>query len=273
MAEQLPTYPEIDTDSNPFLAEQLFPTGDPEPEPEPDEEREEEPQPTPEELQAWRSNAAVVQRFNTDPDFARQVVLQRARELGLQVQAPPPFPQQPQAPPQAYIDTIRQSLPQELHFLSDPIAKATWTATQAQVAPLRQQQAQVESQQRQSTYDAMSRELSQEAPQWTNFENEMLEILGFLRGAVNGEGPMTHQKYGSALKLLYRLASGDASATANAGRRMQQALRAGTRTSSGGGTRASGPDLATMIQKAPNSQAKWGLAFRSALREHGVGNV
>jgi hypothetical protein len=80
---------------------------------------------------------------------------------------------------------------------------------------------------------------------------------------------MQHPKYGSALKLLYRLASGDAQATAQAGRRMQEALRSGTRTSAGG-TRGSAPDIESMIRKAPTSQAKWGIAFNAALREHGL---
>jgi hypothetical protein len=239
--------------------------------PEPEEELPEQPAgPTPQELQQLRSQAQVAQRFANDPEFARQVLRERAQQLGLEITEPTRQSPQPQGPPADYVETVRASLSPELQFLAPQIASATWTATQAAVAPLRQQQEQQTNRERQTTYEAMARDLSTEAPGWEAQEEEMLAILGFLRGAIQGSGPMTNPKYGSALKLLYRLASGDAQATATAGRRMGQALRNGTRTSNGGGTRQAGPDLETMIGKAKTSQDKWALAFRHALREHGV---
>ena len=247
-------------DPNPFFADE-----------EPDETTEPEPQaaPSPEELAQWRSQAQVVQRFNADPAFARQVILERAQQLGLQLVPPREEPARPQGPPADYVETVRASLSPELQFLAPQIAGATWTATQSAIEPVRQQQQAQQRQQRESGYQAMARELSSEAPGWERHEDEMLGILSFLRGVVEGTGSMTHPKYGSALKVLYRLASGDAAATAQAGRRMQQALRSGTRTSTGGG-RGQGPDLAAMLEKAPNDQARWRMAYQHALREHGV---
>ena len=254
----------IQDDPNPFFDEGLFSGGEePEPEPEPEPARETL---SPQELTALRQQASVAQRFSTDPDFARRFIMEGAQRLGLQVQEPQ---REPQGPPPDYVAKVAGSLSEELKFLAPQIAAASWTANQAILEPvLRRNEAQ-DAQQKQATYDSMAKELSGESPGWEQYEDTMLEILSFLRGAVSGSGSMNHPKYGSALKLLYRLASGDAQASATAGRRMQAALRSGTRTSSGGG-RGPGPDLETMISKAKTSQQKWGLAFQNALREHGV---
>jgi hypothetical protein len=255
---------------NPFFddEDELSPLPEPDAEPAPDEQG--TGQLSPEDLQALRQQAATMQRFATDPQFAAEVVAQRARQLGLEVRAPQQDPPRPTEPPADYVQSLRETLPQELQFLAPHLAKATWTATEARIAPLQQQQQQHDAQQRQQSYDSMARDLSQEAPGWERYEDEMLQILGFMKNALAGGGSMTHPKYGSALKLLYRLASGDAQATAQAGRRMQQALRSPTRTSTGGGQRGAGPDLATMLKQAKSPQDKWGLAFRHALRENGA---
>lgn len=251
-------------DDNPFLDEELFPTAESDQVNEP-----QQPALTQEQLQRLQQQAAIVERFNSDPAFARQILQQRAQQLGLQIQEPQRQAVQPQGPPADYVETVKQSLSPEMQFLAPQIAAATWAATQGATEPLRRQQEAIQQQQMAQTYDAMAQQLSAEAPGWEQYEDEMLNILGFLRGALEGKGPMTHQKYGSALKLLYRMATADAQATANAGRRMQQALRSGTRTSAGG-TRSNGPDLDTMISNAKTPQQKWQLAFNHALREHGV---
>jgi hypothetical protein len=225
---------------------------------------------SPQELERLREQAQQFQRFASDPQFAAQVVAERARQLGLEVRQPSQEPPRPSEPPADYVDTIRQSLPQELQFLAPHMAKATWQATEARIAPLQRQQQQQDAQQRQASYDTMARDLSQEAPGWERYEDEMLQILGFMKGALAGQGQMTHPKYGSALKMLYRLASGDAQATAQAGRRMQQALRSPTRTSQGGGQRNGGPDLQTMLKQAKSPQQKWLMSYRNALQEHGA---
>ena len=249
-------------DANPFFADEDLDQDDT-PEPDPPAG------PTADELAQLRSQAQIVQRFNSDPAFARQIVRERAQQLGLVVQETQPTPPANAGPPADYVETVRASLSPEMQFLAPQIAGATWTATQSALEPVRQQQQAHARQQRESGYQAMSRDLSSEAPGWEKYEDDMLGILGFLRGVVEGSGSMTHPKYGSALKLLYRLASGDAAATAQAGRRMQQALRSGTRTSTGGG-RGQGPDLQTMLEKATTDQQRWQIAYRHALREHGV---
>ena len=230
----------------------------------------------PAELAKLREQAQAYQSFMTDPAFAREVVQRRAQQLGLQVGTPPaqqPAAPETQDPPADYVQRVAQGLAPELQFMAPQIAKATWLATQATIAPLRQEQDSLRQQAQQQTYEQMARQLESEHPGWQQYEDTMLDLLGFLRTALTQQGPMTHPKHGSALQLLYRLASGDAHATAQAGRRMQQALRNGTSTSRGVGERAAGVDVQTLIAKAPTSQSKWQLAMRHALREHGVGDA
>jgi hypothetical protein len=258
-------------ESNPFFdldtQDELYVPDEPAPEPEPDEQG--DGQLSAGELEQMRQQAQLYQRFSTDPNFAAQVVAERARQLGLEVRAPQ-AEQRPSEPSPDYIETVRQGLPQELQFLAPHLAKATWTATETRIAPLQRQAQQQEAQQRQQSYESMARELSQEAPGWEKYEDEMLQILGFMKNALGGQGQMTHPKYGSALKLLYRLASGSGQATAQAARQMQQALRSPTRTSTGGGQRNGGPSLETMLKQAKSPQQKWLMSYRNALQEHGA---
>ena len=227
---------------------------------------------TPEQLAQYRQHDEWATRFANDPDFARNVVLARAAQLGLQVAAPQASQQasaKSSGPPADYVETIRATLSPEMQFLAPQLAVATWAATQAAVEPLRAQQATLAQQRQQETYESMARGLAEEAPGWERYEDTMLDILSFLRGAVNNTGSMTHPKYGSALKLLYQLASGEGAAVATMARRQQQAARNRTSTSQAG-TRSEGPDLATMLGQAKTPQQKWGLAYRHALRENGV---
>jgi len=240
---------------------------------EPEEPAEEEPQESeisPEQVASWKTQAANYERFANDPDFARQVVLARAAQLGLQV-APPQQPQAPKAPamPTGYVEQIADTLDQPMKFLAPQIAKATWEATQAALEPVRQQQQQQVQRQQSETYEGMVRELAQESPGWERYEDEMLDILTFLKDSFNG-GKMSHPKHGNVLRLLYRMASGDGAAIAQANRRQAQAVRNQTRTSSAA-SRGEGPDLQMLLGKAKTSQDKWAMAYRHALRENNVG--
>ena len=93
----------------------------------------------------------------------------------------------------------------------------------------------------------------------------MSERINFLRTALSGNGPLTHPRYGSVLEMVYRWTTGEARATAEAGRRMQRALQG--RTTTGNGSRGTQPSVQDQITKADDDQAKWEIAFRSALRE------
>lgn len=256
----------IDTDENPFFAEQLFGAAEAsEPEPEPDQEAI-PPGPAPEQVASWQQAHHILENLRTNPQAMRNFILAQAQQMGLRVVEPSQIPVEP---PSDYVETVKQSLPTELQFLAPHLATATWRATEAKIAPLQRQQQEQSAQQRQTHYESMARELTSESPGWERYEDSMLEILGFLRDALAGTGQMSHPKYGSALKLLYRLASGDAQAAATAGRRMQQALRSSTRGSAGAGRSAS-PNVEELIAKAKSPQQKWDLAFQAAMREHGM---
>ncbi len=227
---------------------------------------------TPEQLVQYRQHDEWATRFAQDEAFARNVIVARAAQLGLQITAPPSpasVSGKPAGPPAEYVETIKATLAPEMQFLAPQLAVATWTATQAAIEPIKTQQASLAAQRQQETYETMARGLAEEAPGWERYEDTMLDILTFLRGAVNNTGSMTHPKYGSALKLLYQLASGEGAAVATAARRQQQAARNRTSTSQAG-TRSAGPDLATMLSQAKTPQQKWAMAYRHALRENGV---
>lgn len=221
-----------------------------------------------EQIAGWRQRAENYDRFANDPEFARQVLLARAAQLGLQIQEPPQRQVTPQGPPPDYVEMVKETLEPQMQFLAPQIAKATWAATQQAIEPLRQQQQAQQSQKQQETYDSMARELASEVPGWEQHEEDMLELLNFIKGSLNG-GPMTHKKHGSMLKVLYNMATGNAAARSEVGRRMQQAVRNQTRTSTAS-NRQNGPDLATMIDKVSSRAGKWGLAYRQALSENGV---
>lgn len=111
----------------------------------------------------------------------------------------------------------------------------------------------------------MATSLSESMPGWEEHEDAMLERLNFLRNAISGNGPMVHPRYGSVLEMLYRWTTGEARATAEAGRRMQQALQ--SRTTTGSGTRGARPNVTDQIGKTSDDQEKWRIAFRDALAQ------
>ena len=220
----------------------------------------------------WRRQAEIVERFNNDRDFGFQTVAQWAARNGFSL-APVGAGQgqQPQAQQQAFqrqgqadprlIETIKANLPPELQWMAEAQAPALQQAVQQMLAPLAQQLVQA---QQQATRQVMEREwddlagqLSDVAPGWEEHENEMIELLEFLRGTT-----MKHSKYGSKHALLYNLVTGNAAATAQVTRRMQQA--ATNRPSSGMTTGRTTSNLADRIRNAKNSTDAFKLAAQAA---------
>ena len=220
----------------------------------------------------WREQAEIVERFNNDRDFGFQTVAQWAARNGFSL-APVGAGQgqQPQAQQQAFqrqgqadprlIETIKANLPPELQWMAEAQAPALQQAVQQMLAPLAQQLVQA---QQQATRQVMEREwddlagqLSDVAPGWEEHENEMIELLEFLRGTT-----MKHSKYGSKHALLYNLVTGNAAATAQVTRRMQQA--ATNRPSSGMTTGRTTSNLADRIRNAKNSTDAFKLAAQAA---------
>ncbi len=220
----------------------------------------------------WRRQAEIVERFNNDRDFGFQTVAQWAARNGFSL-APVGAGQgqQPQAQQQAFqrpnqadprlIETIKANLPPELQWMAEAQAPALQQAVQQMLAPLAQQLTQA---QQHSTRQVMEREwddlasqLSDVAPGWEEHESEMVELLDFLQGTQ-----MKHPKYGSKHALLYNLVTGNAAATAQVTRRMQQA--ATNRPSSGMTTGRTTSNLADRIKNAKNSTEAFKLAALAA---------
>jgi hypothetical protein len=239
--------------------------GDPEPPPEIDAT----------ELQQLREKAAIVDRFYGDQTYMRQVILQAAPALGLRLApaepstpAGAPSGSQGSAPPAQFVANLRARLGDQLAFMAEPLASAVWDAQQQTLAPLQERQQALQQDQRDSEYQTVAAQLSQEIPGWDSRENDMLQIMQFLRGALNG-GSLRHPRYGSALKLLYSLATGNGQATATAAQRQGQAARNATRTGMGG-ARSPAPNLEEQLRKLPSFQTQMEAAFKDTIREMGI---
>ena len=230
------------------------------------------------------AKAAQVDRFYSDPTYATEVLhrmadtmgmtlVPRASSTGDRLVAPPgttgPSGTQTAASadvPPALIQRVQQLLADtpDLQFLAPVLAKAAYAVSQETVAPLQRERATERQQQEEQQYEAMSTELTARQPGWEEYEDEMVQRLGFLRQALNG-GPKTHPTYGSVLDMLYQWSTAQATSTAEAGRRMQRALT--NRTTTGTAGRSAQPSVQELIQKAPTFRDKIGIAFQEALSE------
>jgi hypothetical protein len=222
------------------------------------------------ELAQLRSRAEMVERFYGDPTYARQIITQMAPQLGLQVGAPPaPPPQVPQQPPVTERDLaiLRENLGPDLAFLAPQMARAMAAMLEDRTAPLRERQHDAMVQQRTSDYARAAQSMDQEMPGWVQHENDMVGILQFITEAANG-GPLMHPRYGSALKLLHTLATGNAQATAQVARRQAEAARSATRPASG--ARAPQVTLEQQLRKLPSRHAQLAAAFKDTVREMGI---
>ena len=219
----------------------------------------------------WREQADIVDRFNNDRDFGFQTVAQWAARNGFSLapvgagQNQQPRAQQgyqrPGAPDPNIVEAIKANLPPELQWMAEAQAPAIQQAVQQMLAPLA---AQLTQSQQSATRQVMEREwddlasqLSDVAPGWEEHEGEMSELLGFLQGST-----MKHPKYGSKHQLLYNLVTGNAAATAQVTRRMQQA--ATNRPSSGMTTGRTTSNLADRIRSAKSSNDAFKLAALAA---------
>lgn len=217
-----------------------------------------------------RSRAEMVERFYGDPAYARQIITQMAPQLGLQIGQPQaPAPQAPRESPvpEGAIALVREKLGPDLAFLAPQMASALWAMMEAQTAPLRARQDDVVFQQRTNDYSRAAQAMDQEMPGWVQHESDMVGILQFINEAANG-GPLMHPRYGSALKLLHGMATGNAQANATVARRQAEAARNATRPSSG--ARAPQVTLEQQLRKLPNRHAQLAAAFKDTVREMGI---
>jgi hypothetical protein len=223
------------------------------------------------EAAAWKKQAEMVQRFQTDRDYGFQTVAQWAAQNGYSI-APIGHQQQNQQvqqssnPQQQVVDTFRKNLPEELQWIADGAAPALQAAVQSLLAPvvqqLQQNQSNSQRQVAEREWDALAEELSSVAPGWEEHQEDMTDLLQFLQGPA-----MRHAKYGSKHQLLYNLVTGNAAATAQVTKRMQQA--ATNRPVSGVTTGRTVGNFQDRIRQARSSQDAFRLAAQAA--EQAVG--
>ena len=214
----------------------------------------------------WKRQAEIVERFRNDRDFGFQTVAQWAAANGYSI-APvgqsQPQAQQSNRPGQStqVMEAFKQNLPQELQWIAEGAAPALQAAVQSLLAPvveqLQQTQQQNSRQAMEREWDTLAEELSNVAPGWEEHEQEMSDLLDFLQGQQ-----MRHPKYGSKHQLLYNLVTGNAAATAQVTRRMQQA--ATNRPASGITTGRTTSNLQDRIRQAKSSQDAFRLAAQAA---------
>lgn len=216
-------------------------------------------------LAGAREAASIVDRFNTDPDFARQTILQRAQQLGIPLGHPG---QQPGIPggqstsrvPPELVEAVKANLSPELQWMAPALASSQWAGMQMALQPIQQQQAQTMRQTRDQQFDELAEALAQKAPGWEEHEDDMDALLGFLQS-----DKMTDRRWGSKLELLHRLVTGEGQATANAARRMADAAR--HRNPAGQPVATPGPDVSEAVRKPKTTQDAFNVAAQFALGE------
>ena len=214
---------------------------------------------------AQTKNAAqIVDRFNTDPDFARQTIQQRAQQLGMTLGQPGSQPglsngSSKSLPPEL-VEAVKTNLSPELQWMAPALAASQWAGMQMALQPIQEQQAQSARSTRDQQYDALVEQLSSKAPGWEAHEDDMDGLLSFLQSPK-----MTDRRWGSKLELLHKLVTGDGQATAEAARRMGQAGR----SRAPGGMPMAAPvlNIGEQVKKVKNNSEAWELAAKHAMAE------
>jgi hypothetical protein len=212
-----------------------------------------------------RNAAQIVERFNSDPEFARQTIMQRAQQLGLNVAQPG---QQTgmqngsgtKSMPPELVEAVKNNLSPELQWMAPALAASQWAGMQMALQPIKEQQAQTARSTRDQQYDQLAEQLSERAPGWESHEEDMDQLLTFLQSPN-----MTDRRWGSKLELLHKMVSGDGQATAEAARRMGQAAR--SRAVAGSPMATPQPNIAEQVRKPKQMQDAWDIAAKHALSE------
>lgn len=212
-----------------------------------------------------RDAAQIVERFNSDPEFARQTILSRAQQLGLHVGTPGQTPgfqhgAASKSMPPELVEAVKANLSPELQWMAPALAASQWAGMQLAMQPIVEQQAQASRSTRDQQYDTLVAQLSEKAPGWEAHEEDMDSLLAFMQSQN-----MTDRRWGSKLELLHRLAAGSGQATAEAARRMGAAAKA--RTSVGSPVAAPAFNIAEQVRKPKHTQDAWDIAAKHAVAE------
>jgi hypothetical protein len=214
-------------------------------------------------LASMRESSELVNRFNSDPDFARQTILQRAGQLGLNLQQPGQqsgLQGASKTMPPDLVEAVKANLSPELQWMAPALAASQWAGMQLALQPMQEQQAQSARSTRDQQYDQLATQLSEKAPGWESHEDDMDGLLTFLQSPK-----MTDRRWGSKLDLLYKLVAGDGQATAEAARRMGVAAK--SRAVAGQPVAAPVSNVAEQVRKPKQNQDAWDIAAKFAMSE------
>jgi hypothetical protein len=220
-----------------------------------------------------QKQAALVDRFYSDPSFADQTLQQWAAQRGYQIvpqgqQAQQRGSGQPGQVNQQIVEDLKQSLTPELQWMADALGPALSNVLSQQmrqvIQPLNQYQQKQALAQRESEYDRHAEELSGQIPHWQEHEDTMAEINAFLMSPS-----MSHPKFGNKLQLLYNAATANAASMAKATQRMSDAVK-NRSTQARNGSRPA-PDIAKTVASAKTSEDAFAAAARFARQKHGLG--
>ena len=217
-----------------------------------------------------RERTRALDDLERDPEsFMKNVANRMGLDLVPRNGRPQGQAQQPQygQPTREFTDVISRSLPPEMEFLAEGLARGMWASNQEALRPLQEQQASERIRSRTQERDGIVADMDSKYPGWRDVLNELEAMYQFVRESETGS--MKHPKYGSLQELLYKLVTGDnRQATRSAVNRMRSA--AGNRTSLSDGGQDTGTDFRHMLSKEKDPHRKITMAWREALREHGV---
>ena len=226
-----------------------------------------------EETKDLKDKAALVDRFSSDPAFALQTIQQAAQQMGYSLskaQAAQVVESAATAvgggAPAELVEAVKARLNPELQWMAKSLADTQWVGMQMQMAPLKKEREQEVTTRRNEEYQELAAELGEQAPGWEDHEDDMEELLTFLKS-----DSMKSRKFGSKLALLHGIVTGNASAVASAVRRMGEASR--NRTGTGQVSRSVAPNTDKRVREAKTNQEAWQIAAQAAvedLERHGV---
>lgn len=216
-------------------------------------------------------------RYRTDPAYARQVVEQEARRLGVTMGSqpasqsngtPPATTSTTEGVPAELVRAIEDQLPPELKWMAPAQAAASWHATKAMVAPILQKDQIRERTAYAEKVNTARAELDGVAPGWIDDnKTDIHELLTFL----SDDTQLHHPKFGNKFAVIHNVLTGGARATANAAERMAAAAR--NRSTTGQSSRPVTANVSEQVAKARNNSEAIALASKAAiesLRAQGV---
>lgn len=215
-------------------------------------------------LKSVQQAADLVSKFDTDDDFAKQVIRQRASQLGMKLDGAPkaeqPTGSASEQAPRELVERIKAKLPAELQWMAQSQADIVWEANRAMLEPLKQQQQERELANRREQLDALETEMGEKFPGWEEHQDDMDELLSFMRGPS-----LRHRKFGQKYEVLYKMVAGEGLARAEAARRLANGAKSGVL--SGQVSKPQVSNATERIRGAKNDREAWKIAGEVAQQE------